>query len=74
MCDGVLHRMLRYAKHLHNGIAVVGEHRGSKFQCTTTSTVGWQDQSHPLNEEIRLNIQGANERDLKQVLASGARR
>ena len=47
MCDGVLHRMLRYAKHLHNGIAVVGEHRGSKFQCTTTSTVGWQDQSHP---------------------------
>ena len=54
MCDGVLHRMLRYAKHLHNGIAVVGEHRGSKFQCTTTSTVGWQDQSHPLNEEITL--------------------
>ena len=52
MFDGALHRMLRYAKHLRCK-AVVGEHRCSKFQCITTSTVGWPNQSHPLKEGNR---------------------
>ena len=59
MCDSVLHRMLWYTKHLHS---CCRRTLRSKFQCTTTPTVGWQDQSHLWTKRLAEHSRGKRKR------------